>query len=102
MEEFKKLFLENAQKILSEFKREFPFLKSGENQPSALKNIHRYAHSLKGLSGMMKLNEVYSISEELEGMLKKIINRTLDLNDSSLSEIENGFSRIEKIIKNGS
>jgi chemotaxis protein histidine kinase CheA len=101
MEDFKRIFQENAEKILSDFKRDLPFLKSGIDQPIVLKNIHRYAHSLKGLSAMMKLDDVYSVSDELESTLKKIINYTLGLNEDTLLEIENGFSKIEKMLKNG-
>jgi chemotaxis protein histidine kinase CheA len=101
MEDFDKLFRENAQKIISDFKRDFPFLKARKDYSLALKNIHRYAHSLKGLSAMMKLKEVYSLSEELESILSKIIKGALNLNDKALLKIENGFNRIEKMIKNG-
>jgi len=99
MEDFKNLFRENAERILSDFKRDFCFLKSEPDQLRMLKNIHRYAHSMKGLSAIMKLGDIYSISERLEGALREIINGSLDLNENRLLEIENGFNRIEKLLR---
>ncbi|MFH1640593.1 MAG: Hpt domain-containing protein [Candidatus Omnitrophota bacterium] len=101
MEDFKELFRENTQELLRDFKRDFALLEAKADKSTELKNIHRYAHSMKGLSAMMELNEIYLIAEKLESMLKKIIDCALGLNKNTLLEIKAGFSKIEELVKNG-
>jgi chemotaxis protein histidine kinase CheA len=100
MEDFKKMFIEDARKILADFRRDFSAIKQGENVVDALKNIQRYAHSLRGLSGMMELDAIQSLSAELEGRLGKIINGLTQINQDVLKEIEEGFNKIEAMLKN--
>lgn len=101
MEDYRKLFIENAHQIMSDFKRDFALLKSGSDMSSQLNNIHRYAHSLKGLSAMMKFNKIYSVSNELEITLNKLINGTLDLDKNIYLKIKHGFAKIERLLENG-
>jgi chemotaxis protein histidine kinase CheA len=100
MEDFKKMFIEDARKILADFRRDFKSIKQGESVADALKNIQRYAHSLKGLSGMMELDAIQLLSGELEGRLKKIIDGLVEINQDTLREIEEGFNKIEAMLKN--
>jgi len=100
MEDFKKMFIEDARKILADFRRDFSIIKQGENTAAALKNIHRYAHSLRGLSGMMELGAIQSLSAELEGRIGKIIDGATQVSQDALMEIEEGFNKIEAMLKN--
>jgi len=83
------------------FQKDFSLLKSGENRKAALKNIHRYAHSLKGLSAMMELADIGAIAEKLESVLGKTLKgNVFDLDVDKMSEIENGFNEINRLLKN--
>lgn len=100
MEDFKKMFIEDARRILADFHRDFSAIKQGESVADALKNIHRHAHSLRGLSGMMELDAIHSLSAELEGRLGKIIDGATQISQDALMEIEEGFNKIEAMLKN--
>ena len=99
--EFKKLFFEDTDKILKNFKVDFPLLKSPERQKEALKNIHRYAHSLKGLSAAVGFEDIRLISEKFEDSLKEYINKEpLSLPENLTREIDNAFKNIEQLLSN--
>lgn len=99
MEDFKELFVENSRKIIADFKRDILVLKSDPKQSAIIENIHRYAHSIKGLSAMMEFNEINEVSNALEIMLGEAIKGARDLNGQALLEIENGFAKIERLLE---
>ena len=102
---YRKAFLEDTDRIMTGFQKDFSLLKSGENKKAALKNIHRYAHSLKGLSAMMEIADIGAIAENLESVLGRMVKENAFYFDADkTSEIENGFNKIEsmlEIIKKG-
>ncbi len=49
----------------------------------------------------MKFNKIYSVSNELEITLNKLINGTLDLDKNIYLEIKHGFAKIERLLENG-
>jgi chemotaxis protein histidine kinase CheA len=94
------MFIEDSRRILADFRRDFRAIKQGENAADMLKNIQRYAHSLRGLSGMMELDAIQLLSAELEGRLGKIIDGATQISQDALKEIEEGFNKIEAMLKN--
>ena len=97
---YRKAFLEDTDRIMAGFQRDFSLLRPGENRKDALKNIHRYAHSLKGLSAMMELADISSIAENLESVLAKHLKENVFvLNADKMSKIENGFNEIDRLLK---
>ena len=82
------------------FQKDFSLLKSGENKKDALKNIHRYAHSLKGLSAMMELADISAIAENLESVLETTLKASVfDLDPDKMNEIDVGFNKIGSLLK---
>ena len=82
------------------FQKDFPLLKSDPDKKGLLKNIHRYAHSLKGLSMMMELADICAVAENLESVLAKTLKENVhDLDADQMTKIEDGFNKIERLIK---
>ena len=97
---YRKAFLEDTDRIIAGFQKDFELLKSGPDNKDLLKNIHRYAHSLKGLSAMMELADISSIAENLESVLAKTLKENIfDLNAGKMSKIEDGFKNIDCLLK---
>jgi len=98
--DFIKLFFEDMDRILEDFKKKFPLLRAQEGQKEALSDIHRYAHSIKGLSASVGFEKIRLIAQKLEGTLKKIIDKDTPIDERTLGEIENSFRNIERLTKN--
>ena len=97
---YRKAFFEDADRIMAGFRKDFMLLQSGANKQAALKNIHRYAHSLKGLSAMMEFKESEQIAANLESAAGQVLKEGLvGLDENMLIEIKNGFDKIEKLLK---
>jgi chemotaxis protein histidine kinase CheA len=97
---YRKAFLEDTDRLMAGFQKDFVLLKSGEKKPDTLKNIHRYAHSLKGLSAMMEFADIRAIAENLESVLAEILKENIfDLNADKTGEIEDGFEKIGRLLK---
>jgi chemotaxis protein histidine kinase CheA len=97
---YRKAFFEDTDRIMAGFQKDFALLKSGPGNKDLLKNIHRYAHSLKGLSAMMELADICSIAENLESVLGRILKESVfDLDAEKLSEINNGFNKINHLLE---
>jgi|GEM_PF-2917725 len=97
---YRKAFLEDTDRIMAGFQKDFSLLKSGKNKKDALKNIHRYAHSLKGLSAMMELADIGAVAENLEYVLAKTLKENVfDLDADKMGEIKNGFEKIDLLLK---
>ena len=89
---YRKAFFEDTDRIIAGFRKDFTLLQSGANKQDALKNIHRYAHSIKGLSAMMELADIGAIAEKLESVLAKTLKKNvLDLDADKTNEIKDGF-----------
>ncbi|MDD5676666.1 MAG: Hpt domain-containing protein [Kiritimatiellae bacterium] len=97
---YRKAFFEDADRIIADFQKDYSLYKSGENKEEALKNIHRYAHSIKGLSAMMELADVCAMAENLESVLRKILKEGIfDLDAGKKGEIDDGFNKIAGLLK---
>jgi len=82
------------------FQKDFALLQSDPGNKDLLKNIHRYAHSLKGLSAMMELKESEQIAANLESAAGQAFNNVLvDPDKNMLIEIQTGFAKIGAILK---
>ena len=97
--QYRKAFFEDTARIMAGFQKDFQLLRSGENKKEALKNIHRYAHSLKGLSAMMELDDIAAIAENLESVLANTIRENIDLDADKSGIIEDGFINIGRLLK---
>ena len=82
------------------FQKDFALLKSGPENKGLLKNIHRYAHSLKGLSAMMEFKESEQIAANLESAAGQALqNGLVELDENRLIEIKNGFDKIAELLE---
>ncbi|MBU0714827.1 MAG: Hpt domain-containing protein [Verrucomicrobia bacterium] len=97
---YRNAFFEDTDRIMAGFQKDFSFLKSGANKKDALKNIHRYAHSLKGLSAMMEFKESEQIAANLESAAGQALkNGLVGLDENILIKIKNGFDKIWELLK---
>ena len=96
---YRKAFFEDIDRIMAGFQKDFALLQSGANKKDALKNIHRYAHSLKGLSAMMEFKESEQIAGHLESAAGQVLQNGLAALDASmLVEMRIGFDKIAKLL----
>ena len=97
---YRKAFFEDTDRIMAGFQNDFALLKSGPDNKDLLKNIHRYAHSLKGLSAMMEFKESEQIATNLESAAGQALkNGLVELDENGLIEIKNGFDNIAELLK---
>ena len=97
---YRKAFLEDTDRIMAGFQKDFALLKSGPDNNDLLKNIHRYAHSLKGLFAMMEFKESEQIAANLESAAGQVLKEGLvGLDENMLIEIKNGFDKIRELLK---
>ena len=97
---YRKAFFEDTDRIMAGFQKDYSLLVSGANNKGPLKNIHRYAHSLKGLSAMMALADIVAIAENLESVLEKTLKAgVVDWDADKTIKIKDGFNKIGGLIK---
>ena len=95
-----KAFFEDTDRIMAGFQKDFALLKSGADNLDLLKNIHRYAHGLKGLSAMVEFEESERIAANLESATGQMLKNGLaELDENRLIEIKNGFDKIRELLK---
>lgn len=96
---YRKAFFEDTDRIMAGFQKDFALLKPGLDNKDLLKNIYRYAHSLKGLSAMMEFKEGEQIAASLESAAGQVFkNGLVALNEHRLIEIKNGFDKIAELL----
>ena len=97
---YRKAFFEDIDRIMAGFQKDFSLLQSDANKKGALKNIHRYAHSLKGLSAMMEFKESEQIAANLESAAGQVLkNGLVELDEDMLIKIKIGFDKIWELLK---
>ena len=97
---YRRAFFEDIDRIMAGFQKDFALLKSGPENKDLLKNIHRYAHSLKGLSTMMEFKESEQIAANLESAAGQVLkNGLVELDENMLIKIKNGFAKIGELLK---
>jgi len=96
---YRKAFFEDTDRIMSGFQKDFALFQSAPDK-ELLENIHRYAHSLKGLSAMMEFKESEQIALSLEAIAGQALkNGLVDLDESKLRAIKNGFDKIGELLQ---
>ena len=97
---YRNAFFEDTDRIMAGFQNDFALLRSDPGNKNLLKNIHRYAHSLKGLSAMMEFKESEQIATNLESTAGQALkNGLVELDEKRLIEIKNGFDKIRELLK---
>lgn len=93
---YRQAFFEDTDRIMDGFRNDFAHLSAGADNQDLLKNIRRYAHSLKGLFAMMEFEDYQQIAMHLELVLAQWLQAdAARLDQTKLSEIKNGFDQIE-------
>jgi len=87
-------FLEDARNMLSEFRKAYEILSGGDR--TVLKDMHRYAHSIKGLSAMMGIASNQETAREIEIMIKDIIDGDIGVGQNDMDRMKEGIDRIEE------
>ena len=96
---YRKAFFEDTDRIMAGFQKDYALLKSGPGNKDLLKNIHRYAHSLKGLSAMMEFKESEQIATNLESAAGQVLKNGVELDENRLVKIKKGFAKIGELLK---
>jgi chemosensory pili system protein ChpA (sensor histidine kinase/response regulator) len=97
---YRQAFFEDTDRIMAGFQKDYALLKSDPRNKDLLKNIHRYAHSLKGLSAMMEFKDSEQIAGNLESAAGQVLKNGLaGLDENMLVEIKNGFDKIGELLK---
>jgi len=92
---YRQAFFEDTDRIMAGFQNDFALLPADPDNQDLLKNIRRYAHSLKGLFAMMELVDYQQTALHLELALAQSLQADAPrIDQNKLDEIKNGFDQI--------
>jgi len=83
--ELKEGFLQEAIELLSETEQAFLALENDANNPALLNKIFRFAHNLKGTSRAVGFGEVAEFTHEMENLILKIKEGTIQADNEIVS-----------------
>ena len=98
-EKYKKLFLEEAEEQIQDLTLNFLKLEKNLADFKPLENIFRAAHSLKGASGFVGLNNLSSFLHSLENIISAIQNKKITLNSELINLFFKSIDQINLVIK---
>jgi two-component system chemotaxis sensor kinase CheA len=97
------IFLEEAKEHIQNLNENILLLKDSSNR-SAVDEIFRSAHTLKGMAGTMGFNRISEITHEMENLLQEIrsnrVNATQDIIDTLLQCVDVIEMLINDIVEN--
>lgn len=96
-------FVAEAEDILDNLEESISLLMDispdDHRKPDIINAFFRHAHSLKGLSGMLNLNDLSSLSHKLESLLDSIRLDKMDLNDHVIEVLSSGVQLLIKMVR---
>lgn len=102
-DQFFKEFVSEAEEIIETLSQNLLEMETSEDRttirPDIINAIFRGAHSLKGMSGMVGLKKVSSVSHHLEDLLDKLRMGKLGLSDSVLEVLQAGIQIIRSLVQ---
>lgn len=96
-------FVSEAEDILDNLEESISLLMDlspdDHRKPDIINAFFRYAHSLKGLSGMLNLTNLSSLAHHIESLLDSIRLDKILLNDSVIEVLSSGVQLIVRMVR---
>ncbi len=96
-------FVAEAEDILDHLEESISLLMDlspdDHRKPDIINAFFRHAHSLKGLSGMLNLNDLSSLSHKLESLLDSIRLDKTDLSDHVVEVLSSGVQLLIRMVR---
>ena len=98
MEDFRKLFYEEAQELLSKLEEALMLLEDEPKNKELINEVFRIMHSLKGSGAMFGFTNLSSFTHELETLYDQIRNNKLNLSDDIINFTMNAIDHIKELL----
>lgn len=102
MEDFRKLFYEEAQDLLSNLEESLLILEDDPKNKELINEVFRIMHSLKGSGAMFGFKTLSSFTHELENLYDQIRNDKLELSTAIISFTMNAIDHIKELLEDDS
>jgi len=99
MEDFRKLFYEEAQDLLSKLEESLLTLEDDPKNKELINEVFRIMHSLKGSGAMFGFKNLSSFTHELESLYDQIRSDNLDLNTDIINFTMNAIDHIKELLE---
>ncbi len=99
--ELRKIFDEQAQRIINKMREDLAVLSEhiqGENNDVPIKDLLRYAHTLRGSSGIVGLKKMEEIAVALQEILIEVKEARVELNTDIILLVTEGVGACEKLL----
>ncbi len=80
-EEIAEIFVEEVGEVLKQIDDNLPIWRGNPGNDNALKEVRRGFHTLKGSGRMVHAEEIGELAWAVEGMLNRVIDKSLKVND---------------------
>ena len=100
--ELRKIFDEQAQRIINKMREDLAVLSEhiqGENNDVPIEDLLRYAHTLRGSSGIVGLKKMEEIAIALQEILIEVKEARVELNTDIILLVTEGVGACEKLLK---
>lgn len=98
--QFRNLFDESSQKYLKVLEEGITILKNrGSQNKSAIDNIYRSAHSLRGESAIMEHPQTATLSSIIEKIFYMVLEEKLKITDDLLLALSEALKHLEESLK---
>ena len=98
MEDFRKLFYEEAIDLLSKLEETLMLLEDKPKDKELINEVFRIMHSLKGSGAMFGFTNLSSFTHELESLYDHIRNDKLDLSDDIINFTMTAIDHIKELL----
>ncbi len=91
------LFIEETHEQIERMEQELLELESGQADEDAINTIFRMAHSLKGASATLEIQEMSELSHQLESLLMKVRSHEMPLEGAAMAVVLEGIDQLRAI-----
>ena len=97
-QDFKSLFLDEADEQIAKLNKELLILEKDKGDVELVNEIFRAAHTLKGSAALEGYNDMSDLLHEMEGVLEKIKNRKIELNEKVIDMLFTCLDGLQEIV----
>lgn len=98
-DEIIEIFVEEVDEVLEQIDAQFPKWHKNVSDHTALKEIRRAFHTLKGSGRMVQADEIGELSWSVENMLNRVLDGSLPVNDAIYELVEEVRRVIPTLLK---
>lgn len=98
--QYLEIFIEESKENLQTMNSNLLYLENNLGDISALNDIFRVAHTLKGMSATMGFNNIANLTHEMENVLDYIRKDSMEVNENIIDLLFECFDELEKYIEN--